>query len=99
MLLAALFVIAKKLESIPKTTNEGVGWINDDLSSHSLKYYVDIKENDLPLAMVTLRCGFMWGFHFPFTWCTRKILSEILETNLIAKAFEIFLMIMKYFCI
>lgn len=34
----------------------------------------------------TISCAYPWEFHFLLTWCTRKVLREILETNLTAKA-------------
>ena len=69
-----------------------------------MKYDAAIKENYQPLAVATSGVWGLWDFHFLLTQCTRKVLSEILKTNLIAKAtyysvsFKIFLLIMRYFC-
>lgn len=51
-----------------------------------MKYYAAIKENYQPLAVATPGVWVLWDFRFLLTQCTRKVLSEILKTNLIAKA-------------
>ena len=97
MFLVAWFVIAKKnLDSTPEfIRNRGENF---------MKYYAAIKENYQPLAVATPGVWVLWDFDFLLTQCTRKVLNEILETNLIAKAtyysvsFKIFLLIVRYFC-
>lgn len=88
----------KNLESTPKFIDEEQG------EKKFMKYYAAIKENYQPLAVATPGVWVLWDFCFLLTQCTRRVLSEILKTNLIAKAiyysvsFKIFFLIMRYFC-
>lgn len=82
MFLAALLVIAKKkLEATPKSINEGRG-----KKKKFMKHYAVIKENYLPLAVVTPGVCIYVGLSLSIHIVYHKVFGEILGKNIIGKA-------------